>query len=186
VPGESRPRLDPVETVPQRRPSTTIGLAATELSPSARAIAGMRAELGSSTSTRAARPVSRTDTTAPWGSRLMRVPSSGCANHLWAPNNVACPSGSNRHIAVASVWKSAPASSATAPNTRSGPTPRATRVATRRNADCSCDRRAPSNATRRDRAASSPTTTAVTRNTPMAASSRESGTRIEWMGGRNR
>jgi hypothetical protein len=74
----------------------------------------------------------------------------------------------------------------TASKTTDDGTDWATSVATRRNADCSSDRRAASSATRRERAASSPTTTAVTRNTPMAASSGESGTRIEWIGGRNR
>src|SRR5829696_3969111 len=56
-------------------------------------------------------------------------------------------------------------------------------VATRRNADCSSDRRADTTAARRDRAASSATTTAVTRNTPSATTLRVSPIQTEPCGG---
>ena len=74
----------------------------------------------------------------------------------------------------------------TASNTSDGGPAWATRVATRRRADCSSDSRADRCAWRRDRAANSPTTTAVTRNTAIATESRNSATPTEWIGGTNR
>jgi hypothetical protein len=85
-----------------------------------------------------------------------------------------------------SASHSSPTSRVTASNTSGGGADWATKVATRRNADCSSERRADCCASRRDRAASSPTTTAVTRKTAMATSSRQSATRTEPIGGRNR
>ena len=67
-----------------------------------------------------------------------------------------------------------------------GGTASATRVATRRNADCSSARRADFNASRRDRAASSPTTTAVTRKTLMATRSPDPASCNVWIGGRKK
>jgi hypothetical protein len=87
---------------------------------------------------------------------------------------------------ASSASHSSPTSRVTASKTTDGGPARATRVATRRNADCSSDSRADLRASRRNRAASSPTTTAVTRKTPNTTTFCDSVTWSEWVGIRNR
>jgi hypothetical protein len=73
----------------------------------------------------------------------------------------------------------------TASKTAGGGADCATSVATRRSADCSSDRRADARAARLNRAASSPTTIAVTRKTPNETTIRESVRANENVGGTN-
>jgi hypothetical protein len=110
--------------------------AAAERHPSARNSSGRAVHAGSSASNRTARAVSQIAAMAGWALSLWRVPGLKYM-YPWPATTVISPSGSNRAIPAVSASKSTRTSPDTAASTSSGPAPRATSVATRRNAACS-------------------------------------------------
>ena len=130
------------DSAPHSRPSTTIGLAATERTCSRRSVSGSGpgASFQRSSSTRAEWPVRQTRVMAEKSSARQRVPTEGRSSPS-PTTTMAVPSGSKRTTAVSSAPTSRPTSVATAEKISPGGTARATRVATRRSAACSSSSR---------------------------------------------
>ena len=122
--------------VPQSRPSTTIGPAAAERTPSTCAIAPTAPVVVDQSSVRAESPVRWTAVTKFSPSSGRAVPSGGGSQGVSdCATRVAVPFDSKRSIPTASVSRTRAASSVTAPKTLAGDDSPTAIVATRRSAD---------------------------------------------------